>query len=175
MDLDYIQNRLKVNIFNFEYNFEPISVNGKEYNKDMLEKAFIEYYFEYQIGYSTLTEFLFRLRRRWLSNIDVLHQRLELYPREQLSLNEIKKEKEYKLDSDSKYSDTPNEKMFDDTNGYLTDRTLFNSTQKVSENEKHNEISKYADLYAKLKDVMYEWFKTFECLFITDVILSDFI
>ena len=174
MDLQYIYETLDKDVFDFEYDFTEITIGNKTYNKELLQNEFKDYWWYYQIGYSTLDEFKWRLRRNLKATIDTLSQRLSIYPR-QLSLNEKKITKEYTNTTDNKYSDTPNEPMLNvDTDGkYLTDRTHINMDGNSSEIETRNELEKYAEIQGKIRDVMYDFIKSFRDLFITDVIIYD--
>lgn len=176
MDIDYIVNKKQYDIFDFDYNFADITYNGELINKDYIQKEFIDYFLLYQIGYSTLQEFKWRLRRRWKANIDILRQLLELYPRDNLNLDDKNKEKHYTLSSDNLYSDTPNQQLANSiTGGYLTDITKFNSTQDNTEKESINAIDKFGKVDQNITDVLYKWFKKFEPLFITDIIPQNLV
>lgn len=174
MDLDYIINSLQEEIFDFEYTFDDIVVGNMTYNKALLQQAFIDYWYYYQIGYSTLEEFKWRLKRTWTSTISVFTQKIKLYPTE-LNLNDRVLSKEYENITDNKYSDTPNQPMLDtDTDGkYLTDRTHINFDGSSNETETRNAIDKFYEVNRKMQDVMYEYIKSFKPLFITDVIIEQ--
>lgn len=174
MDLQYITEELQENIFNFEYDWTDIVIGEKTYSKEYIQEAFLEYWWFYQIGYSTLEEFEWRLKRNWKATINEFAQRLSLYP-QKLSLNERIIEKDFTNATDNKYSDTPNEPMLDtDEQGkYLTDRTKIDLTGDSTERETRNELEKYAEINKKISDVMYEFIKSFKYLFITDVIIYD--
>lgn len=174
MDLQYIYETLEEELFDFDYDWTDIEIGDKEYTKDEIEEAFKEYWWYYQIGYSTLDEFKWRLKRAWKSKIGIFAQRLSVYPQE-ISLKEKTIKKDYKNATDNKYSDTPNEPMLDvDTDGaYLTDRTHIDMDGDSTETESRNELEKYDELYGKIRDVMYDFIKSFKDLFLTDVIIYD--
>ena len=173
MDLNYIINTLGKNVFDFDYDFPEIVIGDKTYNKTLFEQEFIDYWLYYNIGYSTLNEFMWRLRRRVKSTISIFTQKLKLYPQE-LNLNERTLTKEFTNQSDNKYSDTPNEPMLDvDSDGKnLTDRTRINIDGNSVENETRNSLAKYAEVQKTISDTMFDYIKSFKVLFITDVIVE---
>lgn len=174
MDLEYIYDTLKEDVFDFDYDWTDIVIGSKTYDKTLIQNAFKDYWWYYQIGYSTLTEFKWRLKRNWLATINEFAQRLSLYP-QKLALNERVIEKEFTNATDNKYSDTPNQPMLnvDEQGKYLTDRTKIDMTGDSTERETRNELEKYAEINKKITDVMYEFIKSFKYLFITDVIIYN--
>lgn len=176
VDLKYIRDELEDNIFDFDYNWTDVVIGDKTYNKEYIQNQFIDYYLYYHIGYSTVDEFKWRLRRNWLDKISKLQQQLSVYPQE-LSLNDRVIKRDYNNVSDNKYSDTPNQPMLDvDPQGsYLTDRTYMNSNGDTTISETRNEIEKYSTIKNKITNVLYDWYKEFEMLFITDIIIKDYI
>lgn len=174
MDLQYIYENLMEDVFDFDYDWTDIVIGTTTYSKTYLQDAFKEYWWYYQIGYSTLDEFKWRLKRNWKATINEFAQRLSLYPQE-LSLNESITEKQYTHETDNKFSDTPNQPMLDtDTDGqYLTDRTKVDANGNINEIKTRNELQKYAEINKAITDVMYEFIKTFKPLFITDIIIYD--
>lgn len=174
MEIQYIYETLEEDIFDFDYDWTDLVIGAKTYTKEYIEEAFKEYWWYYQIGYSTLEEFKWRLKRSWKSKIETFAQRLSAYP-QTISLNEKTIEKNYNNTTDNKYSDTPNQPMLDvDTDGsYLTDRTHIDMDGDSTETETRNELEKYDELYAKIRDVMYDFIKSFRDLFLTDVIIYD--
>lgn len=174
MDLEYIYDTLQEDVFDFDYNWTDITIGDITYSKNYIQEAFKEYWWYYQIGYSTLDEFKWRLKRSWKSTISIFEQKLTLYP-QQLALNEKTIERTYDNTTDNKYSDTPNQPMLDvDTDGkYLTDRTHIDLNGNSTETETRNELEKYGEINRKITDVMYEFIKSFRDLFITDVIIYD--
>lgn len=176
VDLKYIRDDLQENIFNFPYDWTDITIGNITYNKQYIENAFIDYFLYYYIGYSTVDEFIWRLRRNWLDKISVLQQQLSVYPT-QISLDERTIKRNYTNSSDNKYSDTPNEPMLDvDPEGkYLTDRTVLDANGDTTISESLNTVEKYNTIKSKITNVLYAWFKQFDKLFITDVMIKDYI
>ena len=176
MDLEYIKDDLEDNIFDFDYDWTDITVGDTTYNKEYIEDSFYNYWKYYQIAYSTLDEFKWRLQRRWLSSIKILAQKLNTYPVEP-DLAERKINRSFTSSSDNKYSDTPNEPMLDvDPQGkYLTDRTYTDNEYNSNITETKNEVAKFAELNSKIRDVMYEWIKEFKPLFLTDCLIYNYI
>lgn len=176
MDLDYIKNDLEKDIFDFDYEWTDIEVGEVTYDKNYIEDAFYEYWKFYQIGYSTLAEFEWRLQRKWLSSIKVLAQKLNTYPIEP-DLAERKINRNYTADSDNKYSDTPNQPMLnvDPEGKYLTDRTVTNNNYNSNITETKNEVAKFAEINSKFRDVLYDWVKEFDGLFLTDCLIYNYI
>ena len=174
MEIQYIYETLGEDIFDFDYDWTDLVIGNKNYTKEYIQEAFKEYWWYYQIGYSTLEEFKWRLKRSWKSKIETFAQRLSAYP-QTISLKEKTIEKEYNNITDNKYSDTPNQPMLNvDTDGkYLTDRTHINMDGDSTETETRNELDKYDELYSKIRDVMYDFIKSFKDLFLTDVIIYD--
>lgn len=174
MDLKYIYEELGEDIFDFDYEFPDIVIGDKTYTKTMFQDAFKDYWYFYQIGYSTLDEFKWRLRRNVKATISTFIQRLKLYPTE-LDLNERTVKKEFTNTSDNKYSDTPNQPMLAvETDGkYLTDRTYVNLDGNSKESETRNTLDKFYELDRKVQDTMYEYIKSFKVLFFTDIIIAD--
>lgn len=170
MDLDYIYNTLGKDIFDFDFTFTGTDSVDKEKFKEM----FKDYWLYYQIGYSTYDEFAWRFRRRLLSTIDVLNQKLTIYPKT-LDLKDGNVKKTFKNNTDNKYSDTPNQPMLDtDPEGkYLTDRTNVDMSGESTEEKERNSLEKYSEIDQKIQDIIYDYIKSFKCLFITDVILYD--
>lgn len=171
-----IKNELEENVFDFNYDWTDITVGGIIYNKEYIENAFNDYYLHYQIGYSTLEEFKWRLRRNWLEKISILQQQLSVYPT-QIRLNDRTITRDFTNSSDNKYSDTPNQPMLnvDPQGQYLTDRTYIDNSGNSTVNETRNELDKYNEIKKKITNVLYSWLKEFECLFITDIIIRDYI
>lgn len=176
MDLQYILDNVQEKIINFDYDWTDVDIGGTVYNREYIEKAFTDYWLFYQIGYSTLDEFNWRLRRKWLDKINVLQQKLSIYPNK-ISLNEYTITRTFNNASDNKYSDTPNQPMLDvDVEGkYLTDRTFVDNNGSSTINETKNEIDKYNSIKNKITNVLYDWIKEFDGLFITDIIIKDYI
>lgn len=174
MDLKYIKDELGENIFDFDYDWEDITIGDKVYSKEYIQNNFIDYWLYYHIGYSTLDEFKWRLRRNWLNKIEVLKQQLSLYPTK-LNLNEYNINRTYSSKSDNKYSDTPNQPMLDvDPEGkYLTDRTYNDLDGNSNVTETKNELAKYNELKNKAHNVLYDWIKSYDYLFLTDVLLYN--
>lgn len=174
MDLQYIYEELQEDVFDFDYEWTDLVIGTKSYTKQFIQDAFKEYWWYYQIGYSTLDEFKWRLKRNWKSMISALSQKLNLYP-QNLSLKDRILEKQYENTTDNKYSDTPNEPMLavDVEGKYLTDRTYVNLDGNSTETETRNELDKYYELDRKVQDVMYVWIKEFKYLFLTDIIIYD--
>lgn len=174
MDLAYIYEDLNKDVFDFDYEWTDLVIGNKTYSKTYIQDAFKDYWWYYQIGYSTLDEFKWRLKRNWKANIDILAKRLSVYP-QQILLNEKVIEREYTNETDNKYSDTPNQQMagVDSASGYLTDRTKIDMGGNSTETITKNELEKYAEIEKNIKDVMYEFIKMFKPLFITDVIIYD--
>lgn len=176
MDLNYIKEELEENIFDFDYDWTDIVIGEITYNKEYIQNKFIDYWLFYHIGYSTLEEFKWRLRRNWQDKISILQQQLSIYP-QQITLNERTITKDFTNSSDNKYSDTPNQPMLnvDPQGQYLTDRTYIDNTGNSTINENRNELDKYTQLKNKITNVLYDWIKQFDYLFITDIIIKDYI
>lgn len=176
MDLKYINDELEENVFDFDYDWTDIIINDKTYNKSYVENAFTDYWLYYQIGYSTLDEFKWRLRQVWKDKISILQQQLSIYPKV-LSLNEHTITRNFTNSSDNKYSDTPNQPMLNvDLDGkYLTDRTYIDNSGNSTINESKNEVDKYNQIKNKITNVLYDWIKSFDSLFITDIIIKNYI
>lgn len=176
MDLKYIKDELEENIFDFDYTFHDIVIGDTRYNKEYIENAFIDYWLYYQIGYATLDEFKWRLKRTWQDKVQILHQQLSVYP-QQLNLNEYNIVREYTNANDSKYSDTPNQPMLnvDPEGKYLTDRTYVDMEGSSNVTESKNAIDKYNNIKNKMSNVFYDWLKQFGGLFITDIIIADYV
>lgn len=174
ISLQNIYELLGDNVFDFDYDFDDVVINDVTYNKNLLEETFKEYWWLYQIGYSTVDEFKWRLKRCWKKTISVFRQKLLLYPTEQ-NLNEETSTFNYSTDSDNKYSDTPNQPMLDvDPVGkYLTNRTYINVNGNNENIKTKNALSKFSDVQRYIEDVLYSFISSFNYLFITDVIIYD--
>lgn len=184
MDIDYIVNNLHYNLFDFDYYFVSITYRGVPFTKEALQNEFLERFKYYQIGYSTLDEFSWRLKNVWLENIDELNMKvnalsqIDLETPEGLYLYSVH-EGESKINTmgDNRYSNTPNQKIlgFTDTDGYLTDRTLNKGEGKNEyvDKEAKNFVKTYGEIKKYLKNPLYEFFNKFYSLFITDVILNN--
>lgn len=192
LTLDYIVNEYKENIFDFDYPFTDVTVGNMTYTKETIQNAFIDYFLYYQIGYSTIAEFKWRLKRVWLSEIPKLQALLSVQPE---SINLVDENENYNTTrnnslnrsysntNDNRYSDTPNQNMGTQTNpNYLTDRTIdnfdgnttetHNDTVTHTRTKSRNSALVFNELYNKIHNVLYEFYKKFNSLFITDVILS---
>lgn len=176
MDLQYIYEVLQDDIFDFDYDFPDITINDKVITKTSIQDDFKDFWWFYQIGYSTLDEFKWRFKRVWLDKIYTLRQRLSQYPElDNLNLTGKTIDKTYTNDNDNKYSDTPNQPMVseDSSNVFLTDRTITNTTGSHNETETDNVLEQYEKLHKYMRNVEYDFFKEFKSLFITDVIIYD--
>lgn len=184
MDIDYIVNELKINLFDFEYNFVGFDYKGRPINKGKLETMFINRFLYYQIGYSTVEEFIWRLKNVWLENIESLNMKLTAMSNIGLDDPQIlfgsrltEGTTRVKSDADTRYSDTPNQKMFsfEENNGYLTDRTLNRNTGDSSyqDFEGGNFVKTYGEIKGIFKDPIQEFFNKFNNLFVVDIILNN--
>lgn len=169
-----IVNNLEIPIFDFDYTFNETTILDTTYNKEYLENFFIMYWGYYQIGYSTVEEFKWRLKRSWLSKIQQFKQRLLLYPKE-LDLTSEKRYKTSEIKNDNRYSDTPNEEILsqDLESGYLTDRTLNDMSATQNETITNNELEKYMKIEKGVTDIVSSFIASFRDLFITDIIINS--
>ena len=220
LTLDYIVNEYGEDIFDFNYVFPDITIDNVLINKQTLQDQFIDYFFYYQIGYSTIDEFKWRLKRKWHENIRQLTKQLELENKIAYDLNdETEKLTRNKTTdeagetnitrgrngntavngtqtNDNRFSDTPNQNMGTIENpNFLTERTLDDltttNTTDFSENETNknqntknvgeeetitktlskNNIAKFDNLSDKFHNIIFEFYKKFEGLFITDCLI----
>ena len=175
MDLQYIYEVLNDDIFDFDYDFPDIIINDKTINKTTIQDEFKDYWWFYQIGYSTLDEFKWRFKRVWLDKILTLRQRLSQYPDlDKLNLTGRTTQKKYTSNNDNKYSDTPNEMLNESGKvEFLTDRTLTDTQGTHTETVTDNTLEQYEKLNKYMTNVLYDFYKDFKTLFITDVIIYD--
>lgn len=220
LTLNYIVNEYGENIFDFNYVFPDITIDNVLINKQTLQDQFINYFLYYQIGYSTIDEFKWRLKRKWHENIRQLTKQLELENKITYDLNdETEKLTRNKTaneagetnitkgrtgntavngtqTNDNRFSDTPNQNMGTIENpNFLTERTLDDltttNTTDFSENETNknqnmknvgeeetitktlskNNIAKFDNLSNKFHNIIFEFYKKFEGLFITDCLI----
>ena len=220
LTLDYIVNEYGEDIFDFNYVFPNITIDNVLINKQTLQDQFIDYFLYYQIGYSTIYEFKWRLKRKWHENIRQLTKQLELENKISYDLNdETEKLTRNKTTdeagetnitrgrngntavngtqtNDNRFSDTPNQNMGTIENpNFLTERTLDDltttNTTDFSENETNknqntknvgeeetitktlskNNIAKFDNLSDKFHNIIFEFYKKFEGLFITDCLI----
>ena len=220
LTLNYIVNEYGEDIFDFNYVFPDITIDNVLINKQTLQDQFIDYFLYYQIGYSTIDEFKWRLKRKWHENIRQLTKQLELENKitydlndetEKLTRNKTKDEAgETNITrgrngntavngtqtNDNRFSDTPNQNMGTIENpNFLTERTLDDltttNTTDFSENETNknqntknvgedetitktlskNNIAKFDNLSDKFHNIIFEFYKKFEGLFITDCLI----
>ena len=220
LTLDYIVNEYGEDIFDFNYVFPDITIDNVLINKQTLQDQFIDYFLYYQIGYSTIDEFKWRLKRKWHENIRQLTKQLELENKITYDLNdETEKLTRNKTtdeagetnitrgrngntavngtqSNDNRFSDTPNQNMGTIENpNFLTERTLDDltttNTTDFSENETNknqntknvgeeetitktlskNNIAKFDNLSDKFHNIIFEFYKKFEGLFITDCLI----
>ena len=220
LTLNYIVNEYGEDIFDFNYVFPDITIDNVLINKQTLQDQFIDYFLYYQIGYSTIDEFKWRLKRKWHENIRQLTKQLELENKITYDLNdETEKLTRNKTTdeagetnitrgrngntavngtqtNDNRFSDTPNQNMGTIENpNFLTERTLDNltttNTTDFSENETNknqnmknvgeeetitkilskNNIAKFDNLSDKFHNIIFEFYKKFEGLFITDCLI----
>lgn len=220
LTLDYIVNEYGEDIFDFNYVFPDITIDNVLINKQTLQDQFINYFLYYQIGYSTIDEFKWRLKRKWHENIRQLTKQLELENKITYDLNdETEKLTRNKTaneagetnitkgrtgntavngtqTNDNRFSDTPNQNMGTIENpNFLTERTLDDltttNTTDFSENETNknqnmknvgeeetitktlskNNIAKFDNLSEKFHNIIFEFYKKFEGLFITDCLI----
>ena len=220
LTLDYIVNEYGEDIFDFNYVFPDITIDNVLINKQTLQDQFIDYFLYYQIGYSTIDEFKWRLKRKWHENIRQLTKQLELENKIAYDLNdETEKLTRNKTTdeagetnitrgrngntavngtqtNDNRFSDTPNQNMGTIENpNFLTERTLDDltttNTTDFSENETNknqntknvgeeetitktlskNNIAKFDNLSDKFHNIIFEFYKKFEGLFITDCLI----
>ena len=220
LTLNYIVNEYGEDIFDFNYVFPDITIDNVLINKQTLQDQFIDYFLYYQIGYSTIDEFKWRLKRKWHENIRQLTKQLELENKITYDLNdETEKLTRNKTTdeagetnitkgrngntavngtqtNDNRFSDTPNQNMGTIENpNFLTERTLDNltttnatdfsenetnknqNTKNVGEDEtitktlSKNNIAKFDNLSDKFHNIIFEFYKKFEGLFITDCLI----
>ena len=220
LTLDYIVNEYGEDIFDFNYVFPDITIDNVLINKQTLQDQFIDYFLYYQIGYSTIDEFKWRLKRKWHENIRQLTKQLELENKIAYDLNDetekltrnkttdeageinITRGRTGNTDvngtqtNDNRFSDTPNQNMGTIENpNFLTERTLDDltttNTTDFSENETNknqntknvgeeetitktlskNNIAKFDNLSDKFHNIIFEFYKKFEGLFITDCLI----
>ena len=220
LTLNYIVNEYGEDIFDFNYVFPDITIDNVLINKQTLQDQFIDYFLYYQIGYSTIDEFKWRLKRKWHENIRQLTKQLELENKITYDLNdETEKLTRNKTTdeagetnitrgrngntavngtqtNDNRFSDTPNQNMGTIENpNFLTERTLDDltttNTTDFSENETNknqntknvgeeetitktlskNNIAKFDNLSYKFHNIIFEFYKKFEGLFITDCLI----
>lgn len=220
LTLNYIVNEYGEDIFDFNYVFPDITIDNVLINKQTLQDQFIDYFLYYQIGYSTIDEFKWRLKRKWHENIRQLTKQLELENKITYDLNdETEKLTRNKTTdeagetnitrgrngntavngtqtNDNRFSDTPNQNMGTIENpNFLTERTLDDltttNTTDFSENETNknqntknvgeeetitktlskNNIAKFDNLSDKFHNIIFEFYKKFEGLFITDCLI----
>ena len=220
LTLNYIVNEYGEDIFDFNYVFPDITIDNVLINKQTLQDQFIDYFLYYQIGYSTIDEFKWRLKRKWHENIRQLTKQLELENKIAYDLNdETEKLTRNKTTdeagetnitrgrngntavngtqtNDNRFSDTPNQNMGTLENpNFLTERTLDDltttNTTDFSENETNknqntknvgedetitktlskNNIAKFDNLSDKFHNIIFEFYKKFEGLFITDCLI----
>ena len=220
LTLNYIVNEYGEDIFDFNYVFPDITIDNVLINKQTLQDQFIDYFLYYQIGYSTIDEFKWRLKRKWHENIRQLTKQLELENKITYDLNdETEKLTRNKTTdeagetnitkgrtgntavngtqtNDNRFSDTPNQNMGTIENpNFLTERTLDDLTTTnatdFSENETNknqntknvgeeetitktlskNNIAKFDNLSDKFHNIIFEFYKKFEGLFITDCLI----
>ena len=220
LTLNYIVNEYGEDIFDFNYVFPDITIDNVLINKQTLQDQFIDYFLYYQIGYSTIDEFKWRLKRKWHENIRQLTKQLELENKITYDLNDetekltrnkttdeageinITRGRTGNTDvngtqtNDNRFSDTPNQNMGTIENpNFLTERTLddltttnttdFNenetnknqNTKNVGEEEtitktlSKNNIAKFDNLSEKFHNIIFEFYKKFEGLFITDCLI----
>lgn len=220
LTLDYIVNEYGEDIFDFNYVFPDITIDNVLINKQTLQDQFIDYFLYYQIGYSTIDEFKWRLKRKWHENIRQLTKQLELENKITYDLNdETEKLTRNKTTdeagetnitrgrngntavngtqtNDNRFSDTPNQNMGTmESPNFLTERTLDDltttNTTDFSENETNknqntknvgeeetitktlskNNIAKFDNLSDKFHNIIFEFYKKFEGLFITDCLI----
>ena len=220
LTLNYIVNEYGEDIFDFNYVFPDITIDNVLINKQTLQDQFIDYFLYYQIGYSTIDEFKWRLKRKWYENIRQLTKQLELENKITYDLNdETEKLTRNKTTdeagetnitrgrngntavngtqtNDNRFSDTPNQNMGTIENpNFLTERTLDDltttNTTDFSENETNknqntknvgeeetitktlskNNIAKFDNLSDKFHNIIFEFYKKFEGLFITDCLI----
>ena len=220
LTLNYIVNEYGEDIFDFNYVFPDITIDNVLINKQTLQDQFIDYFLYYQIGYSTIDEFKWRLKRKWHENIRQLTKQLELENKITYDLNdETEKLTRNKTTdeagetnitrghngntavngtqtNDNRFSDTPNQNMGTIENpNFLTERTLDDltttnttnfseketninqNTKNVGEEEtitktlSKNNIAKFDNLSDKFHNIIFEFYKKFEGLFITDCLI----
>ena len=220
LTLNYIVNEYGEDIFDFNYVFPDITIDNVLINKQTLQDQFIDYFLYYQIGYSTIDEFKWRLKRKWHENIRQLTKQLELENKISYDLNdETEKLTRNKTTdeagetnitrgrngntavngtqtNDNRFSDIPNQNMGTIENpNFLTERTLDDltttNTTDFSENETNknqntknvgedetitktlskNNIAKFDNLSDKFHNIIFEFYKKFEGLFITDCLI----
>ena len=220
LTLNYIVNEYGEDIFDFNYVFPDITIDNVLINKQTLQDQFIDYFLYYQIGYSTIDEFKWRLKRKWHENIRQLTKQLELENKITYDLNdETEKLTRNKTTdeagetnitkgrtgntavngtqtNDNRFSDTPNQNMGTmESPNFLTERTLDDltttNTTDFSENETNknqntknvgeeetitktlskNNIAKFDNLSDKFHNIIFEFYKKFEGLFITDCLI----
>ena len=220
LTLNYIVNEYGEDIFDFNYVFPDITIDNVLINKQTLQDQFIDYFLYYQIGYSTIDEFKWRLKRKWHENIRQLTKQLELENKITYDLNDetekltrnkttneageinITRGRTGNTDvngtqtNDNRFSDTPNQNMGTIENpNFLTERTLDDltttNTTDFSENETNknqntknvgeeetitktlskNNIAKFDNLSDKFHNIIFEFYKKFEGLFITDCLI----
>lgn len=157
-----------------DFEFNNISIFGKVITKEDFINKFYDYYGAYEIAFSQPDEFIFEFRRIFDKNYDAFIKKIEVFNSINYNLEGYTRNINRNVDSDNKYSDTPNEPMKESTDIYLTNRSIDKSTGQTNEIYKENEVEKYNKISEKIKNIIYEFYDLFDCLFLNYISLKTF-
>lgn len=191
------------NLFDFDYNWDDVNYFGTNITKETLESDFKEYYAHYNIAYETIESFKFELRRRWKKYVRAYNNILKAQPDIKLNESErtytennegsrndsnsaqVSHTSDVTNNSDNKFSDTPNQNMAGETEMYLTNREIdetttntvskdqsqstyertSSDTKDITESLTGNEFEKYTKIRDFVEDMEYRFFDMFNDLF----------
>lgn len=168
--IDDILNKYGYEIFDFDYEWENVTLFGEEITKEVLQNKFIEYYQYYPISVETIESFKFELKRLWLKNIKPLNMLIKSFPTD-ITLEDTKKIFNGELEMENKFSDTPNQPM-EGEEAYLTYIAKNKNNNSSTETESKNPINKFYNIYNKYNNIMYDFYDKFNNLFSTLVIIT---
>lgn len=143
---------------------------GAEITSNNVMDKLVSLYGKYEIAFETVESFINEFQRVWNTNINVFLDKLNIYEKRELDLNEYKHNYEMNDNGDSRFSDTPNLPMNEsDTNFegniYLTTRDTYKNGKTINDNMQLNKLQKYNDLANNITDPLIEFCEKFDYLF----------
>ena len=156
-----------------EYDFNPISYYESQITKEKFETMLIEYYENYQIAFELIEDFIFEFKRVFNKNFKSFYKKLELQNQIVYSLNSYKHNYTLNDNTDSIFSDTPNEPMDGTEEIYYTNRTKYKANKTIEDTMNLNEIERFNDIYDKIHDVIYDFFDKFDKLFLNYIAIKN--
>lgn len=169
---ELLNNNLLEELFDFEYEWSDVP-REYDFTKGKLQGLFKQHYKYWVVIEEDFDMFRYYLSMLWNKHIYTFNRMLKADIDKYVLTN---KKKTQKIDIESKqdYSDTPNQQMTnEEVDGYLTDRTLNDSSTTNEHSEEINPLIQLNKLQKlNVTDIVYDFLEKFVDLFDTSYVVS---